>query len=332
MKDSSKKKMGFFKRVFYSIKDFDIYREYVKEPVSTAVLYFLKLILLFSIIFSCATIFGFVKSMNSVLEYFREEFPDFTYSDYTLSVNSEPFIIDDKESNLDYYIIVDTNPTEEKLNEYRDRLALIGSGILILDDKIIFKNADIEFTEYYSSSPMPFTEISSKEEALSLLSENQMFIYVSIAMVLVLSIIAWFVIILLIIYPFVFILAALLTLINQMFVVKLNFKEMFNICTYSFTLSIVLAIICFTVLILTGFVLKYFNILFIVLAYIYSITAILNIMSYISKNPESQGRLNIEEIEKEDRYIDVFENREENEENLENEENDTQEENDEEVK
>lgn len=78
--------------------------------------------------------------------------------------------------------------------------------------------------------------------------------------------------------------------------IKLKFRELYNIAIYSFTLPIILNIIYAVINISTGFIIKYFQTMYTVIACIYVISAILIIRSnIIRKNIELNKVLEVQE-------------------------------------
>ncbi len=79
--------------------------------------------------------------------------------------------------------------------------------------------------------------------------------------------------------------------------VKLKYKEVFNMSIYALTLSIVLYLIYICVNISTGFTIKYFDLAYQIISYIYIVTAILMIKSDLIKQQIEVGKI-IEEQKK----------------------------------
>ena len=102
------RKIGFFKRMFRAIKDFDEYKEYAIEKTGTSIKYFLKLMLFFSLIISIAMTIRFYSWMDEGLEYIKNNIAEFELKDGKLTVSQEePIIIENENSPLNI-ILIDT--------------------------------------------------------------------------------------------------------------------------------------------------------------------------------------------------------------------------------
>ena len=73
--------------------------------------------------------------------------------------------------------------------------------------------------------------------------------------------------------------------------VKFKYKSIFNMSVYSLTLSIILYMIYIVINIFTGFTIKYFEIAYNAIAYIYIITAMLMIKSDLIKQQIEVGKI-----------------------------------------
>ncbi len=99
-----------------------------------------------------------------------------------------------------------------------------------------------------------------------------------------------------IIYLIQFLLDALLLsvvgyLLSKIIGVKLNYKAIFNMSVYALTLSIILYGVYMVVNLFTGFTIKYFEIAYNAIAYIYIITAMLIIKSDLIKQQVEVGKI-----------------------------------------
>ena len=86
-------------------------------------------------------------------------------------------------------------------------------------------------------------------------------------------------------------------LLSKIIGINFNYKSIFNISVYALTLSIVLYMIYMIVNLFTGFTIKYFEIAYNAIAYIYIITAMLMIKSDLIKQQIEVGKI-VEEQKK----------------------------------
>lgn len=134
-------KIGFFKRIYYSIAGFDNYRHLIFQKVGKSIVYLLLLSFLLSLIGLIQPMIMFNKVINEVLVEFDKSIPDFTLQNGKLEVKGEmPIITGDGAST----IIIDTSGnTDESILEKYD------SAILITSDKMIQKSfANSRITDF----------------------------------------------------------------------------------------------------------------------------------------------------------------------------------------
>lgn len=87
MSEENTKKMNFFNRVITSIKDFEKYVILAGEKTRTAIAYLAILIIIFSIVIAGTFTYKFGKSIQSAIDYFKNNIYEITYSNEKLSVN-----------------------------------------------------------------------------------------------------------------------------------------------------------------------------------------------------------------------------------------------------
>ena len=106
------KKMSFFKRAKNAIINFDEYQNFSKEKVGTALKYFLKLMIIFSIIISVFLTVRLYKEVETIKTSFTNECPDFKIENNTLIIDGEN---KKYEKNFEYEIlglIIDSENTD----------------------------------------------------------------------------------------------------------------------------------------------------------------------------------------------------------------------------
>lgn len=281
-------KIGFFKRVIISIKDFEKYIEFAIEKTTTAIGYLAKLIIIFALVISATFTYRFVTDIQKGISYFKEEIPDLVYKEDELVVEAkEPIKIENNQSILQY-IIVDTNATQEEQANYTKEVASYNNGIVILKDKFILKNSLLKEPMQYLYKDIAnqygigdFT----KEQAVKLIEEidktalySGFFFMMSIYLFLI-----YLVTVLLDAFTF-FILGLI---VSRIVGIKIKAKPIFNMAIYSLTLPIVLNLIYIVVNTFTGFTIQYFQWMYTAIASIYMIVAILMIKAdFINKQKE----------------------------------------------
>lgn len=286
------KKIPFFKRLKNAITNFDEYQKFSQEKLGTAIKYFLKLMLIFSILISGFLTARMYKEIETIKTSFAEECPDFRIEDNTLLIEGEN---KKYEKDIGYEtlgLIVDsenTDLTEEQNGQYQRIIAFY-------KDRMVMKTMD-------TKTSMTYEDISknqninglSKQQILDYANSNEMLVIYSIFFVV--TIIFVFIAYSIQILLDIFLLSIIGLIMSKIAAVKLKYKEVFNMSIYALTLSIVLYLIYICVNISTGFTIKYFDLAYQIISYIYIVTAILMIKSDLIKQQIEVGRI-IEEQKK----------------------------------
>lgn len=280
------KKQGFFKNVKNSIFNFDSYQEFAMQDMKKGIFYFLKLSILFSVVISI--VFAALQvtvTVPTVKKFIEGDIPNFSYSNGTLDLQSEePVTIDKIADNV--LIIADTKELDDaKINEYKDKINLYEIGVLILKDKIYLKNAytlsgiqemklsDIE--SVYGKSEFTKQDILNDMNSINMIS-----LCISLAFTVFLG---FFLIFVFMSILDIIILALLSNIIAMLSRVKMKASALVNISIHAMTLPIVLLLAYAVVLLTTGFEIKYFNIMYRGISYIYVFTAIFLIRQNLIK-------------------------------------------------
>ena len=182
-----------------------------------------------------------------------------------------------------------TDLTEEQNGQYQRIIAFY-------KDKMVMKTLD-------TKTSMTYEDIS-KNQNINGLSKQQILDYTN-SSTMILIYITFFVIT--IVFGFIaysiqilldiFLLSIIGLIMSKIAAVKLKYKEIFNMSIYALTLSIVLYLIYICVNITTGFTIKYFDLAYEIISYIYIITAILMIKSDLIKQQIEVGKI-VEEQKK----------------------------------
>lgn len=280
------KKQGFFKNVKNSIFNFDSYQEFAMQDMKKGIFYFLKLSILFSVVISI--VFAALQvtvTVPTVKKFIESDIPDFKYSNGTLEIKSEKAVKIDKIAD-DVLIIADTKELDDiKISEYKDKIKLYEIGVLILKDKIYLKNA-YTLSEIQEMKLSDLENIYGKSEFAKqdILNDINSINMVSLCISLAITVFLGFFLIFLFMSILDIIILALLSNIIAMFSrVKMKASALVNISVHAMTLPIVLLLIYAIVLLTTGFEIKYFNIMYRGISYIYVFTAIFLIRQNLIK-------------------------------------------------
>lgn len=293
------KGIGFFKKVKYSIFNIEKYAEMATEGLGKAVSYIAKLVVVLGIILSVWTLYQIYQMIQEGAIYIENEFPEFSYSDGTLTVDTNEAInIENKQFGK---VIIDTNTdSEETINQYKNSINETGTGVIILKNEIIFKNikmiGEVSYNYKESLESMNITAFN-KQDLINYVRQGQintvyvslfvsLFIY-SFAMYFVNTL--WYAVIISIVGYF------------TMWILKMRMRyvAVFNMSIYALTLSTILNIIYLLVNILFKFNIEYFSIMYVTVATIYLLATIFIIKSdLIKKQGEVMKIIEAQEIVK----------------------------------
>lgn len=280
------KKQGFFKNVKNSIFNFDSYQEFAMQDMKKGIFYFLKLSILFSVVISI--VFAALQvtvTVPNVKKFIEGDIPNFSYSNGTLDLQSEEPVTIDKIAD-DVLIIADTKELDDaKINEYKDKINLYEIGVLILKDKIYLKNA-YTLSEIQEMKLSDIESVYGKSEFTKqdILNDMNSINMISLCISLVLTVfLGFFLIFVFMSILDIIILALLSNIIAMLSRVKMKASALVNISIHAMTLPIVLLLAYAVVLLTTGFEIKYFNIMYRGISYIYVFTAIFLIRQNLIK-------------------------------------------------
>ena len=303
------KGMGFFKKIKYSIFNIEKYPEMATEGIGNTLSYIAKLVMILAVVLSLWTLYQTYQMINEGTSYLENEFPDFSYSDGTLTVDSEEAIIIENEQFGK--IIVDTNTdSEETINQYLNQINEYGTGALVLKNRAVLKNitmiGEVSYNYQESFNSINLIEFS-KQDVVNYVQNGEinslyfsvfisLFIY-SFAMYFINTL--WYAIIIGIVGYFTM----------WMLKMKMRFVAVFNMAVYALTLSTILNILYLIINMLFNFTIEYFSIMYITVATIYLLAAIFILKTDLMKKQAEVMKIieaqqivkkELEEQEKED--------------------------------
>jgi len=289
MTEEKNKKINFLKEAFKSIKDLDKYEDFALKLPRETFKYLLKLILIFTIIITCFYTYKVVNIVNEMYGNFKNIMPEFSYSEGILTADlEEPIIITEYEDILGK-IIIDTKTDNVENSKYKDEIISNYQGMIFLKDKcIISSNSGKEGQAAYKYSEIAknynITEFTKKDAINYIEGMNIVYIYTSIFFVICIYL---FIIYFIAIFIDVLILALLAIIVARISRIKFKFVPAFNIAIHSITLPVLLNLIYIIINILTGFNIKYFEIMYDTISYIYVIVGVLMIKTdFINRQME----------------------------------------------
>lgn len=293
--EESNLKIGFFRKLWYSIQKIEKYSELAAEGVASAIKYLIILVLMMAIVSATLSIYKISNKVKEVSDFIRNQDVEISYKEGILDVNSENPIESDLQIGK---IIIDTKTEEnEKIDNYLSSDSE-SNVIVVLKNKLILKEQSVESSVNYSYvdlfGEMGITEFN-KDQLLSYLSGDGILkLYSGIAIGLIFY---TFVIYFINTMLNIIIIASVACVAALILKMKPKVSMMFNMGVYAVTLSTILNMLYIILNSLTGFKIVYFDVMYTVIASIYIIAAVFIMKSDLIKK---QGEVQkIVEVEKE---------------------------------
>lgn len=296
-------KLGFFKKIKIAVFNLEKYSQFALEKTSESLKYLLKLTLLFSLIISLAITYKTTEFINDSKQRIENELPEFQIENNKLTTqSSEPTILENSKL-IDYSIVIDSaeSITDEKVDEYKDKIELYNFGVIFLNDRIIIKNSmttNNNFETYsYEDALKLFNyndNIMNKQDLINKINEVK-------PSVLYISLYLAFLIYMFTSYFIATLFETLLLFIMGYFtckLVNLNLKnnQIYNISIYALTLPILLNTIYIPVKLIADFNIEYFQIMYTTISVIYLVTSILMMRTELTKQQSEVQK--IQEVQK----------------------------------
>ena len=304
-KEIRPKKLGFFKKVWYSIAKFEKYIEMSLEGTGRALKYLLQIESIFVLIIACIGLYNSNQNLNVFIKNIEDNVPDFRYKEGEIALiyeeENEVYTIEDKNLNFGK-IIIDLNTADQNvISEYENTIKnddeTRNIGIIVLKDKVIQVAKLEEGVQGESTISMTYDEIMqslfgrtdlevTKSNLLEYLDGNGR---TSILIVNFFSyFIAYFIIYICSGLIFILLLALVGFISAKITKINLSFSQLFAMSTYAFTLSNILNIIYFVANYFAGITIKYFDVAYVTIAYIYLIAVMFLIKLDTLRKQENQ--------------------------------------------
>lgn len=271
------KKIGFFKRLKIAIFNLEEYKIFANERFSKALKYIFTLIAIVTLILSISTTISFRQEFDKLVSYVRNDFPDFTYENETLSVQE---VVKAYDEEYDAKLIVDTGDlTDEQIESYKQEAEESYNSLILLKDKVIYMLRGNQYEATYSDF---FNTIGIEKLTKSDLIDNYLnndgILKITIV-IFMYAIIYLFISNILVILEDILIIAIFGWICSKICKVSLDFVKNCSLAVYSVTLSLILSTIYSIVNTFTSFQIRYFSLMYMIIAYIYIIAAIMIIRS-----------------------------------------------------
>lgn len=282
-------KNGFFKKFWWSILKIEKYPNMAAEGFGRALAYLAKIVLILAIVLCLGLIYQTYGIVQEGIKYLQNEFPEFSYKDGILSVESEDVTRISSEDSYVGKVIIDTKTdSKEEKDKYVEEVENSGGGLVVLKDKVVVKNrqiaGDIEYKYEEVAKGFNLSEFN-KQDVINYANSSQMFnLYLSLFLtLLVYAFVMYFITTLsnaILLSAFGYI----TTLIAR---IKMRYVAILNMSMYALTLSVILNSIYIAINTFIAFNMEYFSVMYAGVAAIYLVAAILILKSeFIKKQQE----------------------------------------------
>ena len=290
------KETSFIRKLISSIKDFEEYPHMASKPFNIVINYLVKLILIFTLIVTIISVFELSKDIQNGIKYFETQIPELTFKDNELKVDSEEKIRIEANNIVDLIIINTNDIKEEEIDNYIKDISNYNKGVIILKDGIILNVGQGTMQYSYSKLAEAYNIGNmTKQDILNYFTgTNLVMLYISI---FVISFIWLFIAYITSTLVDSLILGILGYITSLLLRLRIKFVAMFKIAMHSLTLPIILNLCYIIIQTLFNFKIKYFEVMYVAVAYIYIITAILMIKSDLIKRGQELTKI-IEEEKK----------------------------------
>lgn len=273
------KKIGFFKKVWYSITKFERYPEMATEGVGSAFAYLAKLMLIFSAILVIGMIYNLNQTPQQGMKYVDENFEEINYKDGILQVKPVNDKVSKTESERGTMIIDTETEDSQVIQEYEKDIRSAKIGIVWLKNKVIIYNDGVEEGYYYNDTLSQFN-ISEfqKSDIMDLVSNNNIYIIYGLVGVLV-TFAMYFIVTLIDIL----VLSAFGLITMYLTKIRIRYRAIFNMSVYALTLSVILKLLYVFLNMFIEFEIKYFDFMYSAIGYVCLVAAIFMIKSDLIK-------------------------------------------------
>lgn len=271
-----KTKKGFFQKVGDSIINIEKYPDMASEGLGRAFIYIAKVVSILAIILCLGMMYQTYQMLREGIGYLQNEFPEFSYQEGILEVNSEQKLTISEDDSYVGRTIIDTKTEDEKIiNQYMNEIEKAGNGMIVLKNKVILKNGTVAGTISYNYNEL-LEQIGIKQ-----FTKQNVIDYMNSSQIITLYVSAFITI-----FAYSFIMYLLTTLSNAIFLslfgylatwfarIKMRFLAVFNMAIYALTLSIFLNMLYIAINILIDFKIEYFQVMYVTVAAIYLVAAI----------------------------------------------------------
>lgn len=273
-------KLSFLKRLKMSLLDFDKYHIIASEGLGRAMLYLVRLMLVFTLIMSFAFTLKVSQLITNGTTYIKEQTPNFYFKDDEFHIESDSDVILENNQYVKIKLILSNSDTYDESNIQ----SFDGIGIVFLKNKILLKQENgtsIIARTYKEVNEIYNVNNLNKETILGYFDgENGYTILAHIfAIIFITVFITYFMTAILDTLA----LSLLGYIVSRMIRVPLKYSAIYSLSISAITLPVVINLIYMIVNLFIGFVIPYFQVMYTLVSYICLIAALLIMRSEIIK-------------------------------------------------
>ena len=267
------KKDSFIKKAFCSIFKVETYPAMAAEGFQRACTYLFAIVFIFSVTCAIYNAVTFGNIINEVKQYILNESPDISYEKGMLNFNTES-AYEFNNNKLNTTVIINTNEvSKEEIESYSNKLNNSEIGILLLNDRIKLQSPIVskEGNEIIYKDIVGIEKFEKQDIVNHLQMNKNKYIIAIVLTTLIGSILIYAIVNIINI-----LVVSLSGIIASRFVgIKMRYVAVFNMSVYAITLSSLLELVYLILNMFTTFKIEYFDVMYMGVATIYLITAML---------------------------------------------------------
>lgn len=303
--DKKEVKLNFFKKLWFSITQFEQYPNMAMEGLKRTIKYLIILTAIATVFIAIGTLIEMKLIVEDLAQYVDEKIPEFTYENGKLAMAMEDMLIieDAKSAGIDRIVINTLTETHEQKEQIQKDNSVIGTTIFLFKDEIILEakieNDQIVRQGYtYNDLITTYTgqdiENINKDGFIQYLRSDKMnTFYLSYGVFIFITLLIANIMIGLLDSLEIALLGWITTTVAR---IKMKFVAVYNMAVYSLTLPMILNILYVVINYFTDFTITYFQVAYITIAYIYLAAAIFILKDDFIKKMQEVEKIKQEQI------------------------------------
>jgi len=297
-------KIGFFKKLWYSITKFEQVPAMAAEGFKRALKYLIGLTAIVSVFAMIGSVLEMKNMITEFAKYVDDNIPEFSYSNGSISMETEqPIIIENAEyTGIDRIIVDPSAETDEQKEQSEAANTIEGMTVFFLKDEILLKAKveDEEVSQAFTYNDFianyadaNIQEFNKTEFVQYLTSDNMSTFYSKYALSIFISLLIANIMLILLDVLEIALLGWITATIAR---IRMKFVFMYNMAAYAITLSVILNILYMVVNYFTDFTITYFQVAYITIAYIYLAAAIFILKDDVIKKMQEVEAIKQEQL------------------------------------